>query len=117
MIGANAAALAGGIDGAQNATLSATPASDSFIIAARVAVMATGSASATEGSGFTEIDDVTRNDYEALHIQTRTGLTITTVPWADVNAGAGVIFENFLMALEIKAAAGAADVLMPQICL
>lgn len=105
-VGGIAETVAAGNDGAQSTTLNATPAAGSMVFATRYALMNNGQATATEGAGWTETDDVSRTDYDALQIQTRTGSTSTTVAWVDVNTGAGTVFETALAAIEIKAAAG-----------
>lgn len=95
-----------GTDGAQSVTLSGAPAASSYILAARVALMNNGTASATPGSGWTEVCDASSTDYEALQIQYITGSTSTTVPWVDVNTGAGTIDQEILIAIEVRSAAG-----------
>lgn len=111
--GATAETIAG-TDGAQSVTLSGAPAASSYILAARYALMNSGQATASEGAGWTEVCDASTSDYDALQVQYITGSTSTSVPWVDVNTGAGTIDQEILIAIEVKSAAAAADTLMPQ---
>jgi hypothetical protein len=73
--------------GSYNATLTATPTSTSVVIGSRSGIVGGANSSAVEGSGWTEAYDsssVTAG-YGELQTQYRTGLTVTTVPWADVD--------------------------------
>lgn len=94
-------------DGASSITLSASPASDSLVIAWLDVEMNTSGHATTPGTGWTELQDfgnATTLGY--LQSQERTGSTSTTVAWGDTHTGAGSFFGASGGALEIKAAAG-----------
>lgn len=105
-IGATASGIAAGQDGLQSVTLSGTPATDSEVFAAINEVLNSGAMSLTAGSGWTELDQTFRTDYDCVQSQVRTGSASTTVAWADLDTGAGSVFDAVLAAIEIKAAAG-----------
>lgn len=94
--------------GAQTIALNATPASDSYVFAAATISMNGATGAVNPGSGWTEDDDVTLNDWETFEIQHITGLTSTSVPWAsvDANSPTGTNFDVVLAAIEIKNASG-----------
>jgi hypothetical protein len=91
--------------GAASITLSGTPASTSEVIGVLSGVVVSGSATVTEGSGWTEVDESLDTGWGYFEVQTRTGSTSTTVAWAEVGNAANPL-EAMLAALEIRAAAG-----------
>lgn len=95
-------------DGALSGTLSASPATDSEVIAALCGTCNGANLTAvTEGAGWTELYDVHDPDYQITQAQVRTGSTSTTVAWADVLAsGDGYYRAPIAGAIEIIAAAG-----------
>jgi hypothetical protein len=101
------------VDGSDTITLSATPASDSFVIAAISHVPTSGITGITHGTGWTELADNAVADWLGAQSQYRTGSTSTTVTWDDVYVGAGSGFRTCLCAVEIKAAAGGGETITP----
>lgn len=89
-------------------TLSGAPASTSEVIAA--VGMNKSAASATEGSGWTELHDVTNTAGCSLESEARTGSTSTSVQWADLRSGGGALFNFAAVAAEIKEASGGSAV-------
>jgi len=109
--GATATDSATVTNGAESLTLSAAPASDSEVIAARLLeASGAGTVLAAEGSGWTEVYDSSADDEYGLESQIRTGSTSTDVPWVDIQNGTATIARGVALALEIMAAAGGATV-------
>ena len=85
-------------------TLSGAPATTSEVIAAITSgIGSTGSVHSVEGSGWTELYDLSNDGGQAMQVQARAGSTSTTVAWADVNNGSDVTWNQFGIAVEIKA--------------
>jgi len=106
-VGAMASGWPGVTDGAETLALSASPASDSEVVAAIATTSVAASNSVVVGTGWTEQYQVTgAAEYGGLQAQTRTGSTSTSVGWDDVSTDAGGLYENLRAAIEIKAAAG-----------
>lgn len=110
-IGATAGQVAGGTDGLQSTALSGAPATDSEVFACLNDVLNSGVMTVSAGAGWTELDQVSRTNFDCVQWQIRTASTSTTVAWADIDTGAGTVFEAVLAAIEIRAAAGSASVL------
>lgn len=109
-VGATASSAALALDGAVSLTLSGTPASTSGICGgAGRALNATGTTTATEGSGYTEIHDICTTDDAALQTQARlAGSTSTSFDWVDIDASGVALYDAVCgVAIEIKEASGA----------
>jgi hypothetical protein len=91
-------------------TLSATPASDSEILAAMVVAANDGDAAGATiapADSFVELAEYTTTDsFYKRQIQTRTGSTSTAVSWTTTTDAGGGYERRIFAALEIKAAAG-----------
>lgn len=89
-------------------TLSATPATDSMVVAARLLGLNSGTPTATPGAGWTEILDTAEDGFAALETQERTGSASTTVTWTELNDTAADVDGDAQLgvAIEIKADAG-----------
>lgn len=97
-------------DGAVSLTLSGTPASTSEVLGLLGhGVGGVGSITASPGSGWTEIYDLTYTDNTGGELQALVGLGSTTVPWADSDQGGDGCYDTNGVALEIKEAGGAAQ--------
>lgn len=117
-VGATASTAATWSDGAQSLTLSANPASASYVMAARAFVEdAANDVTATHGTGWTELSDnfvlAGSEGYACLQAQYRTGSTSTTVGWDDVNVEGLGLFAGLssAIAIEIKEAGAATSIL------
>lgn len=86
-------------------TLSGAPASSSVVVACANVGLGGGTSTVTPASGWTEVEDTTRDSWYNFQIQTRTGSTSTSVDWDDLATGASPIGAA-LMAFEITHAAG-----------
>ena len=97
-----------GINDSASLTLSAAPASDSFVFASIFCGANSAAGPVTAGSGWTEIYDWVNSDTGGLGYQSqeRTGSTSTSVSWADVdtNDASGGLWGCAGFAMEIKAA-------------
>jgi len=102
------------LDGSDSLTLSASPASDSEVIAGLGQILVASTAhSVTHGTGWTETyESATPTSFSHSQGQTRTGSTSTTVLWDDVAADVNTVSVCIGAALEIKAAAGAGGAVM-----
>lgn len=101
-------------NGAAALTLAATPVAGDIIYGAAAMGISSGTPSVTPGSGFTELVDALSAGWANWHIQTVTGVTSTTVDWADLNAGAGTNLGGALAALIIKNASAGGSTQPPR---
>lgn len=93
-------------------TLSAPPASDSMVVAARsFQPDAASDVTATAGSGWDEIYDNASGavGFSCLETQQRTASTSDGVVWTDINDQNTAVFGTLGLAVELKAAAGAGE--------
>jgi hypothetical protein len=99
-------------DGALALTLSAAPASSSIVMAHLATILNDADGTATEGSGWTELFDVSGGSFMVRETETRTGSTSDQVDWVDVLA-TGTAFGTggaTACAVEIRAVIGVSDV-------
>ena len=95
---------------AASITLSATPATTSEVLAFSTVVL-NGAAGTftTEGSGWTELFDTSRDGWWCFESQVRGSSTSTDVSWADLNTLDTLATGAAMVALEIKEADGGPD--------
>jgi hypothetical protein len=106
-IGATATGSDADGDGAASITLSASPASGSYVLAYALCANNGGAFSpVTNGTGWTEISETGVNDWVTFQSQQRTGSTSTGVGWDDLATSGAVNAGAVLMALEILASGG-----------
>lgn len=84
-------------------TLSAAPATGDEVFGFVFADKST--TGTTQGSTFTEIDDLNNVNWGSLESEVRTGSTSTTADWVDLRPGGGSLFSVAAGAIVIKAAA------------
>lgn len=108
-IGATEATAGETADGAKTITLSASPASDSYVFAqAYIDGDSDGTYACTHGSGWTEENEGGGTALmQGGQVQYRTGSTSDSVAWADLQTGTMTVYSSGLCAIEIKAAAAA----------
>jgi len=92
--------------GSATITLSASPASDSEIFGFAEIALSGGASSATPGTSWTELWDVSEAGWQTAHSEVITGVTSTSVSWNNLDVAGGSGVGALLVALEIKAAAG-----------
>src|SRR4249919_751565 len=93
-------------DGPHSITLSGAPATGSEVVGS--ITLDKESVGCTPGSTFSELYDLQVGATGGLETEVRTGSASTTVDWVDTHTGTGSVFKISAVALEIKAAAGAA---------
>jgi hypothetical protein len=103
-IGATATGTDADGDGAASITLSATPRSDSEIMAcACIGIATNGTHATTPGTSWTELFDVEPADgWLASETQIRTTYTGTSVDWVDLETGTAVPDSATLLAFEVR---------------
>jgi len=106
-IGATATGTDADGDGAASITLSATPRSDSEIMAcACIGIATNGTHATTPGTSWTELFDVELSDgWVASETQIRTSYTGTSVDWVDLETGTAIPDSATLLAIEVRDAA------------
>lgn len=104
-IGGTAANITTG-SGAGSLTLSSTPASGSWVFAATMSVLNSGSGTADPATGWTELFDTAKSGWGFNQSQRRTGSTSDSVNWDDICNCGSPLGSAAMLAVEIKAAAG-----------
>jgi len=102
-------------DGAKSITLSAGPATSSYVFAGVSTDADPGTNTIDPGADFDSVTDVlvdsTGANFGSTHGQYRTGSTSTTVGWADIRGGAAPqVYSYGAVAIEVRAAAGGGNV-------
>lgn len=108
-IGVKASNTNMGTSGAQSITLSGAPAATSEIIGGRFANASSSQTNgATQGTGYTEIDDNAIFDTFGVQMQARpAGSTSTSFSWVNISTPSSPSADCLGVAMEIKEAAGA----------
>jgi hypothetical protein len=110
-IGAILQTPSGVSDGSYAPSLSAAPASTSYVVAALTGTANGGSINVDVGTGWTELFDAPQAEWNSNQAQVRTGSTSATVTWNDVaNGGSGYYKNPVVAGIEIKAASAGGTV-------